>query len=72
MIAAYILTAQMVGGFAMMPFAPEYACQAAMAGLPPSIAAKAECYPIEMLAPSGSRLAPELAPLPPRKPGRLA
>ncbi len=73
MIQVFILISQMTGGgFAMMPFASQDACQAAMAGLPPAIVAEAECVQIEMIAPSGSRLAPELAPFPPRKPGRSA
>ncbi len=69
MITVFILTVQMVGGFSMMPFDSQDACRAAMARLPPAMA---ECFEIEMIAPGGSRLAPELAPLPPRKPGQSA
>ena len=72
MIEVFILTAQLSGGFTMLPMADEAACRAALAGLSPIVASEAECYPIEMLAPSGSRYAPEMAPMPPRKPGRAA
>ena len=73
MIEVFILTAKMmVGGFTMMPHSTEAACRDALAALPPSIVQSGECYPIEMIAHSGSRYAPELAPLPPRKPGQAA
>ncbi len=72
MINVFILTVQMALGFSMMPYNSLDACQAAMAGLAPAIAVEAECYQIEMIAPSGSRYAPELSPLPPRKPGQEA
>ena len=70
MIPVYILTAHLAGGFSMMPFDTESACQAALESL--AIVTEAECYPIEMIIPSGSRFAPSLAPLPPRKPERSA
>ncbi len=73
MITVFILAAQMVGGgFSMLPYDSQDACRAAMAGLPPAIVAEAECFGIEMIAPGGSRLAPEKAPLPPRKLGQSA
>ncbi len=75
MTTLYILTAQLfVGGFTMMPMSTEAECLDALAGLPPAVVQSGECYPIEMIAHSGSRLAPEMAPLPPPKPkrGRLA
>ena len=69
MIAIFVLVALIVGGeIEMMPFDSQDACQAAMAGLPPAIVAKAQCVGIEMLAPA-SVYAPELAPLPVPKPG---
>lgn len=72
MIAVWILTAQMSGGFAMVPIGTEADCMATIAALPPAIVTEAECYQIEMILPPGSRLAPEMAPLPPRRPGRSA
>ncbi len=72
MIALFVLIAQMTGGgFSMMPFDSQDACRAAMAGLPPAIVAEAECVQIEMLAPA-SVYAPEMAPVPKRKPGQAA
>ena len=71
MIKIFILTAQMVGGWAMMPMPTEAACLTALAVLHPSIVKSAECYPIEVIA-AGSRYAPELAPLPAPKPGKRA
>ena len=72
MITVFILTAKMAAGFTMMPHSTEAACLAALASLPPAVVMSAECYPIEMIAPSGSRLAPEMAPLPAPKPGQAA
>ncbi len=71
MIQVFILTAQLSGGFTMMPHATEALCYAAMDGLA-AVARSAECYSIEMLAPSGSVYAPEMAPIPAPKPGRSA
>ena len=71
MIKVYILTAQMVGGWAMMPMPTEAACLAALAVLHPAIVQSAECYPMEMMI-NGSRYAPEMSPLPRPKPGRRA
>ncbi len=75
MIEIYILIAKMfVGGFATMPQVNLEACETAMNGLPLAIVQSAECYPIEMIAHSGSRYAPEMAPrpVPKPKPGRSA
>ncbi len=72
MIKVFILTAKLSAGFTMMPYSTEVACYDAMVTLPLAVVRSAECYPIEMIASSGSRLAPEMAPLPPRKPGRNA
>ena len=72
MIAIFVLVAQIAGGdIAMMPFGSPVACRAAMVGLSPAIVASAECVEIEMIAPA-SVYAPELAPLPVPKPGRVA
>ncbi len=72
MIALFVLIAQMTGGgFAMMPFSSQDACRAAMVGLPPALVAEAQCVPIEMIAPA-SVYAPEMAPWPVSKPGRVA
>jgi hypothetical protein len=68
MITVFILTAHLSGGFTMMPFASETACNDAIDALPLAVIAEAECYQIEMIA-RGSRLAPEMAPVPIRKPG---
>ncbi len=70
MIKVFILSAQLAGGFTMIPFSDEIACNDAIDALPPSIVTEAECYPVEMIQQSGSRLAPEMAPLPPHKPGQ--
>ena len=72
MIAVFVLVAQIVGGdIAMMPFGSTVACEAAMVGLQPTSVANAQCVEIEMLAPA-SVYAPEMAPLPKRKPGMRA
>jgi len=72
MILIFVLWTQMTGGgFAMMPFGSENACQAAMAGLPPVIVVQAQCVQIDILAPA-SQYAPEMAPLPVPKPGQAA
>ncbi len=63
----YILTAHLIGGWAMMPLASEADCLAALAALPAEIAQGGECTRVEMLAPS-SRFAPEMAPRPGAKP----
>jgi len=68
MLNIWILTAQLNGGFSMMPIGTEIDCLIALASLPPAIVTEAECYPVEMIKQSGSRLAPEMAPLPVRKP----
>ncbi len=70
MINVAILVAMLPGSILMVQFPSMDACQAVMAGLPPVIAAEAECLEIEVIAPGGSRLAPELSPLPPRKAGQ--
>ena len=67
----FILTAHLVGGFSMMPFDSEADCRTAMNILPPTIVARAECYPIKMLEPS-SLFAPEMAPMPKPKEGTRA
>ena len=72
MIKVWILTAQMIGGFTMLPFPDEAACRAAMVTLSAAVITSAECYEIEMIQPSGSMYAPEMAPMPARKPGRSA
>lgn len=72
MLKVWILAAMFNGDFAMTPFSDEAACRAAIDGLPVAIVTDAECYPVEMMKLSGSRLAPEMAPLPPRKPGQDA
>ncbi len=70
MIALFVLIAQMTGGgYAMMPFSSQDACQAAMAGLPSALVAEAQCVPIEMIAPA-SVYAPEMAPWPVSKAGQ--
>ena len=66
MIAVWILTAQLAGGFTMIPLTSEADCLAALAALPAAIVQNSECTRIEMIAPS-SPLAPELSPIPPRK-----
>ena len=66
MTAIWILTAHLVGGIAIMPQATEADCRAALEALPPAIAWDGECNRIEVAIPS-SPLAPERAPLPPRK-----
>lgn len=71
MIAIYILTAQMAGGFTLMPYATEALCYAAMDGLA-VVVKSAECYQAEMIIPDGSIYAPIKSPIPPRKPGRSA
>ncbi len=63
MIEVFILTAHLAGGFSMLPFDSEAACEAARDRLPPTIVARAECYPIKMLEPSNP-FAPEMAPMP--------
>ena len=73
MIQVFILTAQMVvGGFTMMTLDSEAACLDALASLPPAVVKQGECYQIEMIAHSGSRYAPVMAPLPVPKPGMRA
>ncbi len=67
MIEVFILSAQLAGGFTMIPFSDEINCLIALAALPTAIVTEAECYPIEMIA-HGSVYAPEMAPLAPRKP----
>ena len=67
MTAIWILTAHLIGGFAMIPLATEADCRAALAALPAPIARDGECTRIEVLAPA-SPFAPEMSPLPPRKP----
>ena len=69
MIEVFILSAQLAGGFTMIPFSDETACNDAIHALPPTIVTEAECYEIEMIA-HGSVYAPEMAPLAPRKPGQ--
>ena len=71
MTAIWILTAQLLGGFAMIPLASEADCLAALAALPPAITWAGECTRIEVLAPA-SPLAPEQSPLPPPKPKSAA
>ena len=66
MIAVWILTAHLAGGLAIMPLATEADCRAALEALPAAIVQNSECTRIEMIAPS-SPLAPEMAPIPPRK-----
>ena len=67
MTIVWILTAQLAGGdFALMPQATEADCRAALEALPPAIAWDGECTRIEVAIPS-SPLAPEMAPIPPRK-----
>ena len=66
MTEVFILTAHLVGGFTMMPLATEADCRAALAALPAPIATDGECTRIEVAIPS-SPLAPEMAPIPPRK-----
>ncbi len=70
MLKVFILSAQISGGFAMMPIGTEIDCLIALAALPTAIVTEAECYEIEMIQHSGSRLAPEMAPKPPLKPGQ--
>lgn len=70
MIKIFILSALFPGGFAMMPFDTPAACDAAMAALIVT-ASQAECTEIEGLA-ADSAYAPEMAPLPPPKPGAKA
>ncbi len=71
MIALFVLIAQMIGGgYAMMPFSSQDACQAAVAGLPPALVAEAQCIPAP-LAPA-SVYAPEMAPWPVSKAGQAA
>ena len=69
MLKVFILSAQMSGGFAMLPIDTEINCLIALAALPPSVITEAECYEIEMIQ-HGSVYAPEMAPLAPRKPGQ--
>ncbi len=66
-MTVYILTAHLLGGWAMMPLASEADCLAALAALPVAIAQDGECTRVEMLAPS-SIYAPEMAPMPIAKP----
>ncbi len=72
MIKVFILTAHLANGFSMIPFPDEGSCLRAAASLPIQIVNRTECYPMEMIIASGSRYAPEMSPLPPRKPGRDA
>ena len=72
MLKVFILRVQLSNGFTMMPLGSLDACEAALDGLPLALVADAECYPIEMIVTSGSKYAPERAPLPKPKPGRNA
>ena len=67
MEGAQVASATTSGGIAIMPFATEADCLAALKTLPPAIAWDGKCNRIEVAIPS-SPLAPEMAPLPPRKP----
>ena len=66
MTIVWVLIAHLTGGIAIMPFATEADGRAALAALPPAIAWDGKCNRIEVAIPS-SPLAPERAPLPPRK-----
>ena len=66
MLKVYLLIATYNSDFAMIPFANEAACKRAITELS-LLVTEAECYPVEMLLPRISD-APEMAPLPPRKP----
>lgn len=67
-MTVYILTAQLIGGFTMMPLVSEGDCLAALAALPAEITQDGECHEIDMVIPS-SIYAPEMAPMPIAKPG---
>ena len=68
MIAVWILTAQINGGFAMVPMSSEAACVAAISGLSQIVDA-AECFEAVVLPPHPPGPAPEIAPIPPKRPG---
>jgi len=67
MTTIWLLTTHMIDGLSMIPLATEADCRAAPAALPAPIASDGECTRIEVLAPA-SPFAPEVSPLPPRKP----
>ena len=67
MTIVWVLVAHLSGGIAIMPFATEADCLAALKTLPPAIAWDGKCNRIEVATPS-SPLAPETSPIPPRKP----
>ena len=66
MTIVWVLIAHLTGGIAIMPFATEADCLAALKTLHPAVAWDGECNRIEVAIPS-SPLAPEMAPLPPQK-----
>ncbi len=70
MITVFILTLYTATGFVMIPLNSEAVCNAARDELNAIVANSAECYPIETIAPGGSRYAPERSPLPVPRPVR--
>ena len=66
MITTYILTAQMLLGWAVMPFSTEAGCTAALEALHPSVTWDATCETVEV-AP-GTIYAPPTSPIPAPRP----
>ncbi len=72
MIKVWVLVAIFGANFSITPFTDEAACRSAIDGLAIAVVDYADCAPANMMIRSGSRYAPERAPLAPHKAGRLA
>ena len=68
MVKVWILVTMFGGDWSMTPYTTLAECDDAIGGLSVALVTEAKCEPVDILKPSGI-YAPEMAPLPPRKPG---
>jgi len=71
MIKVWMLVVIFGGGWSTTPYSTYAGCTTAASGLSPVVVSEAYCSQIEML-PASDSYAPEIAPLPTRKPGESA
>ncbi len=69
MITIFVLTVTLASGnFTMFFLDTLDQCNRAKDTLPITLRADAECFPIEMIAPGGTRYSPMLSPIPAPRP----